>query len=138
MPDVTLHGEPKIVPITKAHGYVIAPGDPDPVGMTVVGCDKEVGGVVTDAWVDQSEHMVRYFEVQPTGTTKKVLLPVTFSVVKPRERQIYVHAITGAQFAGAPTTKSPDQVTFLEEDIICGYYGGGQLYATWQRKEPLL
>jgi len=37
-----------------------------------------------------------------------------------------------------PTTRHPDQVTLLEEDKIAGYYGGGYLYSTPQRQEPLV
>jgi len=37
-----------------------------------------------------------------------------------------------------PVTKSPDQVTKLEEDKISGYYGAGTLYAVPSRQEPIL
>ena len=49
-----------------------------------------------------------------------------------------VRAILASQFAHVPTTRSPDRITLLEEDKICGYYGGGTLYATPSRQEPLL
>jgi photosynthetic reaction center H subunit len=35
-------------------------------------------------------------------------------------------------------TKRDDQVTLLEEEKIMAYYGGGTLYATPQRQEPLV
>ena len=56
---------------------------------------------------------------------------------RPRGR-VKVDAILGSQFADVPATKSLDQVTKLEEDRIVGYYGGGTLYATPARQEPLL
>ena len=34
--------------------------------------------------------------------------------------------------------KNPDQITFLEEDRIVGYFGGGTLFATPERLEPLV
>ena len=37
-----------------------------------------------------------------------------------------------------PGIRNPDSVTLLEEDKIMAYYGGGTLYATPQRQEPLL
>ncbi len=138
-PDVTFEGKVKIVPIRIAEGFGLSANDPDPIGMDVVGCDNKVGGKITDAWVDKSEHLLRYYEVAPTGAKDgdRVLLPVPFAVVRGRRRQIYVHAITGAQFADVPRTKQPEQVTLLEEEKICGYYGAGLLYATPQRTEPL-
>jgi photosynthetic reaction center H subunit len=49
-----------------------------------------------------------------------------------------VKSILGAQFAHVPGTRHAEQVTFLEEEKIMAYYGGGTLYATPQRQEPLL
>jgi photosynthetic reaction center H subunit len=44
----------------------------------------------------------------------------------------------GGQFAAVPATGRPDKVTMLEEEKIAAYYGGGTLYATPQRAEPLI
>ena len=41
-------------------------------------------------------------------------------------------------FAQVPGLQNPDQVTFLEEDQITAYYGGGTLYAEPSRLGPLL
>jgi photosynthetic reaction center H subunit len=65
-----------------------------------------------------------------------VLLPMNFSRVGSRE--VKVRSILAAQFAQVPATRNPDAVTLLEEDKIMGYYGGGTLYATLARQEPLL
>jgi photosynthetic reaction center H subunit len=35
-------------------------------------------------------------------------------------------------------TKSPNQITKLEEEKISAYYGGGILYASQDRIDPLL
>jgi photosynthetic reaction center H subunit len=37
-----------------------------------------------------------------------------------------------------PGLANPDQITLQEEDKIVAFYGGGHLYATPQRAEPLL
>ena len=39
---------------------------------------------------------------------------------------------------GLPQTAAPEQITLLEEEKICAYYGAGTLYATPQRSEPLI
>lgn len=139
-PDMTHAGKVKIVPMRNAPGYSIEPNDLDPRGMKVVGCDRKVGGTVVDVWVDQAEHLARYLEVAvgSGASARNVLLPIPFTVFKTQPDRIYVHAITGAQFAGVPGVKTPGQVTFLEEDRIAAYYGGGQLYATADRAEPIL
>jgi photosynthetic reaction center H subunit len=50
---------------------------------------------------------------------------------------VTVGALLASQFAGVPTTRSPDQVTLLEEEKISAYYGAGMLYATADIQEPL-
>ncbi|MES1162883.1 MAG: photosynthetic reaction center subunit H, partial [Rhizobacter sp.] len=68
--------------------------------------------------------------------SRRVLLPVNFSRIG--DRQVKVRSILASQFAQVPGTRNPDAVTLLEEDKIMGYYGGGTLYATPDRQEPLL
>jgi photosynthetic reaction center H subunit len=137
-PDVTDHGDPRIVPMRLAEGFTIAEGDPDPRGMDVLGADGRAAGTITDCWVDRAEHLIRYFEVEVVGG-KKVLLPVNFtSTIEGARNRVTVKAITAAQFADVPATASGDQVTLREEDRITGYYGGGKLYATPDRSEPFL
>ena len=51
---------------------------------------------------------------------------------------IKVKSILGNQFALVPGLKSQDQITLLEEEKIMAYYGGGTLYATPERQEPLI
>jgi photosynthetic reaction center H subunit len=137
-PDMTFHGAPKIVPLRADTSFYVAEKSPDPRGMTVVGLDGVVAGVVSDVWVDRSEYLIRYLEVELGGGGRRVLLPMTMSVVNKGARKVKVDAITGAQFAGVPALASPDQVTLDEEERIVAYYGGGYLYATAQRSEPFL
>jgi photosynthetic reaction center H subunit len=138
--ELTFEGEPKIVPLRAAHGFLIETRDPDPRGMEVLGADKRVAGTVRDVWVDRAEVIVRYLEVEIPGAggPRHVLLPTNFSRIDARQRRVNVKSILARHFADVPGTKSPDQVTRLEEERICAYYAGGHLYATPQRTESVL
>lgn len=135
VPDHNLDGSPKIVPLRNAAAFSIAHQDTDPRGLPVVGADGLEAGKVVDLWVDQQEMMFRYYEVQTNGG-RRVLLPVTFSRVS--KDKVTVKSILSTQFEQVPGTKNPSEVTFLEEDKIMGYYGGGTLYATPQRQESFI
>lgn len=139
-PDLTLEGQPRIVPMRVASGFRVEERDPDPRGMDVVGADGEVGGTVRDIWVDRSEPQVRYLEVglPGEGGDRSVLLPITMAVVDSRREQVRVASILASQFAGVPALRQAGQVTRLEEDRICAYYAGGHLYAVPSRQESLL
>lgn len=142
-PDVMLHGGATIAPLRIATEYSIARGDADPRGMTVVGADNAVAGVVSDIWVDQAEYMIRYLEVAISGadgapTGQRVLAPMTMAVVNKGRKTVRIEALLAAQFAGAPALSNPDQVTLLEEEKIVAYFGAGYLYASPARSEPLL
>ena len=137
VPDLTFGGEAKIVPMRNARDFSVAANDPDPRGMKVIGADGKVGGTVADLWVDRGEYLFRYLEVT-VAPGKNVLLPMNFCKVDGSARKVRVKAILASQFADVPGTARPDQITFREEDRICGYYGGGYLYATPERSEPLL
>jgi photosynthetic reaction center H subunit len=151
--DQTLHGSPKIVPLRADPAYSVSRLDGDPRGMTVLGADDVPAGLVTDVWVDRSEFMIRYLEVEliptvedrpglivvgaaPSG--RHVLVPMTMAVVRKSRGVIMVNALLAHQFAGAPTLENPDQITFYEEERVCAYFGGGFLYATPERAEPML
>ncbi len=140
VPDQTFEGLNKIVPLRVAPDYDVEHQDPDPRGMHVVGADGIVGGIVRDLWVDRSEALFRYLEVEvPVASgTRRALLPVNFTRIDGGAGQVKVASILGAQFAGVPAHALPDQVTFLEEDRICAYYAGGTLYAEPSRAEPLI
>ena len=139
VPDVTMHGTPKIVPLRSAEGFYLDSRDPNPIGMPVVGADGVVGGIVRDVWVDKGEYLMRYFEVEVGEKAQKrnVLLPATMARVSDRGK-VTVQSILGKHFANVPTHKKPDMVTRLEEEKIMAYYGAGTLYATPQRAEPIL
>jgi photosynthetic reaction center H subunit len=139
-PDLTVDGDLKIVPLAAAPDFTLVEGDPDPRGMPVIGVDDEVGGTVVEAWVDRSEHMLRYLEVQTAGG-RRVMLPITFARViadRVHGRKIIVRAIRGSQLEGVPGLARPDRITLFEEEKVMGYFGAGTLFATPERREPLL
>lgn len=142
-PDVTNEGGNKVVPVRLAPDYGVAPNDLDPRGLTVYGGDGEPGGKVVELWVDVSETLFRYLELETEvpGGTRRVLVPWNFARIK-RDRlggnRVVVKAIYGQHFAAVPGTASPDQVTLLEEEKIQAYFGAGTLYADPRRAESLL
>ncbi|MFZ9899084.1 MAG: photosynthetic reaction center subunit H [Gemmatimonadaceae bacterium] len=140
VPDLTAHGEAKIIPMRVAPSFSIAAGDPDPRGLPVKACDGAVAGTIADLWVDRSEPQIRYYEVKLAANGAHRLLPAAL-VQWPHfglwgNDHVIVKAITAAQFANVPTTKRDDRITLLEEDKIMAYYAGGHLYATPDRAEP--
>ncbi len=138
VPDLTLHGDPKIVPLRVATEFAVAKGDLDPRGLSVLGADGARAGVVKDIWVDRVEAMVRYLEVTLASGGRSVILPITMALIDKSRKHVKVAAITAAQFADVPKLSNPDQITFYEEERVTAYYGGGFLYAMPSRSEPLL
>jgi len=146
-PDLTMDGRPRIVPIGDSHEIEIAPNDPNIVGWPVIDANKEVAGKISDIWVDQAEHLIRYLEVE-TNSGKKVLAPMPFAVVQSKgllhglgwenPELVEINAITAEQFDDVPGVATPGQITRLEEEKVSAYYGGGTLYATAERQEPYL
>jgi photosynthetic reaction center H subunit len=137
-PDVTLSGVPRIVPLRSDPAFHLESRDPDPRGFNVFGADNKIGGVVRDVWIDRSEVIIRYLEVEVAGGTKRVLLPSGLAVINGRARSVSVDSILSTQFADVPGRRYPDQVSLLEEEKIFGYYGAGKLYAQPSREEPLI
>lgn len=135
VPDRTVQGDARIVPLRVAGGFGVAREDVDPRGLPVYGADMIEGGTVVDLWVDRAEMLFRYVEVQTTGG-RRVLLPINFARVQ--TRRVLVRSILGHHFADVPGTRNPEQVTMLEEEKVMAYYGAGTLYATAGRQEPLL
>jgi photosynthetic reaction center H subunit len=137
-PDLTAHGEAKIVPMRVAQNFYVEPRDPDPRGMAMAGLDDTMAGTVVDLWVDRSEPQIRYFEVELAGGGPNVLVPYNVCRVQARRGVVRTKSILGAQFANVPRTANPDQVSLLEEDKIMAYFAGGYLYATDARARPFV
>jgi photosynthetic reaction center H subunit len=136
-PDLTWDTqEPKIVPLRAAPGWFIPEEDPEIRGRPVFGLDGKIAGTVVDLWVDKSDVLLRYVEVEVIGSGKRVLIPLGL-VHWWGDGPVKCDTATCAQIAAAPTTAHPERVTLREEDRISGYFGGGELYATPERAEPL-
>lgn len=136
VPDMTHDGRARIVPLRIATDFGVNPRDPDPRGKSVYGMDGKVGATVVDIWVDRAEPQIRYFELDVSG--RKVLLPINFTRISRDGERVLVASIRSDQFADVPGLANPDQVTLQEEDKVTAYYGGGHMYATPARTEPLL
>jgi photosynthetic reaction center H subunit len=158
IPDVTFEGLPRIVPMRVDAGFGLASRDPDPRGLQVVGLDNQVAGVVRDVWIDRSEPIIRYLEVDvptPAGT-RNVLIPNMLVVLRRSTRgaaasedkplserliggrpfEVRLDSVCAHHLADAPVRKHPDQVTRLEEDQAMAYFGSGHFYSL-DRREPL-
>jgi photosynthetic reaction center H subunit len=146
-PDLTFDGRPRIVPIAASHELIVAPRDPQLIGWPVMAADKAMVGKVSDIWVDQAEHIIRYLEVETT-TGKKVLAPMAVAAVhgnsllgallptiSDEPQLVEIDAITAAQFEDVPALETAGIITRYEEDRIQAYFGGGYLYATPERSE---
>ena len=141
VPDMTSHGTPLIQPLRLMKQHGVAPQDVDPRGLPVMGGDGQQGGIVRDIWLDSAEMMFRYLEIEVAGKgsnapSRRVLLPIPFARI--RRNLIEVNSIYGLHFADVPGTRSPDQVTMLEEEKISAYYGAGTLYADPKRVEAMI
>jgi photosynthetic reaction center H subunit len=136
-PDLDWEGRPRILPLRLLNDFSVDPNDPDPRGFTVFGADEEPAGRVTDLWVDRTDHLIRYLEVL-LNSGRTILVPMFQSVILKRSGQVQTDALLAAQFEDAPGLANPDTVTLREEDRIQAYFGGGYLYATPERSEPLL
>lgn len=174
--DYTFDMRPRVVPMRVETEFEISPRDIDPRGVTLFGADDVEAGVVKDVWVDRSDFVIRYLELELAGSTsassapteggegaeagaatagagRTVLVPwpmvdittdrdwfMDFIKMKSRKpnAKLHVRSILAEQFADVPRTQSPDQITYDEEERIVAYYGGGYLYATPDRQEPLV
>ena len=139
-PDLTMEGEPRVVPMRVAPDFVIHSWDADPRGMTVLAADGGPVGEVTDCWVDRSEPQIFYLEValgERTGG-KHVLLPMAFADIRKSAREVRVRALYPEQFVKVPGLRNPDQITLLEEEKVTAFYAGGIFYADPGRQEPVV
>ena len=133
----TFDGHDVVAPLRVATNYAVAPEGGNPLGFTVIGADRKVAGVIKDIWVDRAESMLRYYEIA-LESGKSVLAPVYFTDVSFKARTVKVDAILASQFSQVPALKDPDRITMQEEEKVAAYYGGGKLYATPARAEPLV
>lgn len=154
-PDMLHDGKPNIVPMKgRASDFTIASGSPDIRGCNVVALDDVVVGQITDLWINRADQRPYYYEVT-LDSGRVVLIPSTLATLKKqrfggtegsmlerslsrRPLDVRVASITSEQFENVPLTQSKEQITRLEEDKISAYFGGGHLWATKSRAEPLI
>lgn len=137
VPELDGHGHPKIVPMAGAESFVVAAGT-DPRNLPVMAGDGEIVGVIKDMWIDEPEQLVRYLEVELDADHGGGSRLIPMQLARIHSDRVRVKILFGKHFAGVPKLKSPNQVTKLEEEKICGYYSGGLLYASKERQEPQL
>lgn len=130
IPELDGHGHNKIVPMALAGGFAVSAGR-DPRGMPVQAGDLEVVGRISDIWIDASEQLVRYLEVELNAGGKR-LAPMPMARIW--ADRVRINSITSDLFPGVPQTASHERVTMLEEEKISAYYAGGTLYASAKRK----
>jgi photosynthetic reaction center H subunit len=130
MPELDGHGHNKIVPMSRADGFLVSAGR-DPRGLPVQAGDLEVVGRVSDMWVDAPEQLVRYLEIDLNSGAKRL---VPMPMAKINADRVRINALTSDLFDAIPPTRSNSEVTMLEEDKISGYVAGGWLYAADKRK----
>ncbi|TFL19310.1 photosynthetic reaction center subunit H [Jannaschia formosa] len=134
VPELDGHGHPKIAPMESLDGFRVSAGT-DPRGLPVMGDDGLIAGEVSDMWIDVPEQFVRFIEVDVAEAGKRL---VPMQLCRIHGNHVEVKSLHKAHFAQIPATKSPTQVTLLEEDKISGFVGGGKLYASLDRQEPQL
>ena len=161
VPDVTFEGHARIVPMRTRPDFAIAEQDTNIIGLDIFGTDGERAGTISDVWVDLSEYVIRYIEIdlaseQANGdggaSGGTVIFPWNMAQLHGQtgpveyfipslddgNRWVSTDAVTAAQFKDAPRTKNPERITLLEEEMVQGYFGGGYLYAVPERSEPLV
>jgi photosynthetic reaction center H subunit len=140
-PDLTFDDStPKIVPLRVAPEWSVDDKDPDPRGMTVVDADWQPAGVCVDVWIDKSEVIFRYLEVevQTDMGAKRVMIPVPLMTINSAKNVIRVRTLKAEHFALAPTLKNADTITLREEDQMSAYVASGQLFAKPERSQPYI
>ena len=127
-PELDGHGNPKITPMAGHEAFFVSAGR-DPRGLPVLSRDDQVIGHVSEIWIDAAEHMVRYlqYDLEPEWGSGSRLVPITLSRIK--DRWVMVRSLKAKDFDGVPRINRTSEITKLEEEKICAYYGGGTLYS---------
>lgn len=130
VPELDGHGHNKIMPMAQAPSFAVTAGR-DPRGLPVQAGDNEVVGRISDMWVDAPEQLVRYLEIDLNSGGRRL---VPMPMVRIWKDRVRINSLSSDLFDGVPGTKSPTEVTLLEEDKISAYYAGGTLYAAYKRQ----
>ena len=104
-------------------------------GAAPMGGDAPIGGEAPAAPAPTPAPAPAPVVQAPTGA---LLMPMTMVRLSSRPAQVKTGSIRSDQFADVPRTKSPDQITLLEEEKVVAYFTGGYLYAEPERQEPII
>lgn len=129
-PELDGHGHAKIQPMAQRAEMQVSAGR-DPRGLPVQAGDLEVVGRVADLWIDVPEQLVRYLEIELNSGARR-LVPMTLAKIW--ADRVRVEALTSPLFDTIPATKSPTEVTKLEEDKISAYVASGWMYAKGRKR----
>jgi photosynthetic reaction center H subunit len=128
------HGHNKIIPMATRGDFTVSAGR-DPRGLPVQASDLEAVGVISDMWIDAPEQLVRYLEIELKGGAGKRLVPMTLAKIK--SDRVKIDSLPSDMFSNVPQTKSPTEVTMLEEEKISAFYCGGILFCADRKKADL-
>ncbi len=127
-PDLTVGGEPKIVPLGEWTDYHVAPGDIDLRGWPVVSGDGDEVGRVVELWFNRAEFFLRYLEVD-IGAERTRMMPMFLSRTDTDRGVLHAFSLTAADFRRIPITGDRHIVTQREEDMLAGFFAGGLRYS---------
>jgi photosynthetic reaction center H subunit len=128
-PFVMFDGSPQLAPLREALDYTCVDEDMDPRGMRVFGSDYHTAGTVVDIWIDKGSKILRYIEIVLDGEGGRRLVPIFYTQIDGKARELRVHCVKAAQLAMAPILRDPVRITAREEDRVNAYYAGGYLYS---------
>ncbi len=139
-PDLDWEGHTRIVPMHTTPEFSIAGRDADPRGYNVIAADGAIVGKVSELWIDKADRLIRYLQVSVQGENpREVLAPMMMATVRRRTATVTIDAIVSGQWDQAPgMPEGGTVITLYEEERVQAYFGGGYLYATPERSEPLL
>ena len=63
---------------------------------------------------------------------------MTLSTINRSRQSVEVTCVLAEQFQQAPSTRSSDQITLLEEDKIQAFFGSGYLFSRARNRNPLI
>ena len=108
----TAEGTDRIVPMRISHEHFLAHEDPDPRGMPVIAADGRIAGTVTDLWIDRSEGLIRYVELQLSDRAVQTIEAERVVVVTDREVDIV------SEGPGGETTVTSGFIETVEPGIM--------------------
>ena len=120
IPEKTLDGEPRIVPMRSNQSLHVDSKDIDPRGMPVVAADGEQVGTVSDLWIDLAEPQIYFLEVETAGAAA-----VATAAAATVSDTSAGGAATGELFGEAPGAASGEEETVPAVDVSGSVGGAG-------------